>query len=407
MIAAPVALDPDTTVASTAFLSNFFPKDRAIVGARFSRAIRSGASTPDEVIDHVRDAAIAKNDALSGGLVRDLLRNREDALAYAQWHLALSNMPAEERSKLKAEKTARWQSMAMAKLPPTAKQISLLHVLGDDGFVRDKAEASRRISALKSAENGDDCESMNCPSQCGKSLVEDGILPKVPCSGSSDDDEEYSAGDLGALVGQAAWTTRAMFEEGEIELPIIDFPSLPAAIASNSDLAQVWVGVHLLFACRFVYFPDSPVPLSRQFVAEWCGVSQWKAREGLDLLIEKGAIRVIAEWKRHKIPRGRVLRLFLPADIALSQSWETEAAKYGQIITQFPALMETETEAGMPPEVKQLLQTYAHGMADRNNFEMYREWRKIAHVFEQWVPNIGSIKGFSHCRRALVAALKE
>jgi hypothetical protein len=118
-------------------------------------------------------------------------------------------------------------------------------------------------------------------------------------------------------VGRAAFHTLSLYEHGEIELPDVAFMPCP-----DEALRKVWDGVHLLFRVRFSRYMNCPVPLSRRFLFDWCGVSEREARTGVENLVAAGAVRAVAVM-RHK---GWWMPLYLPQGVSLPSDWEWNTA---------------------------------------------------------------------------------
>lgn len=69
----------------------------------------------------------------------------------------------------------------------------------------------------------------------------------------------------------ARWKLRALAELGFVDLPRVDLP--PLRPGASPEAAAAREGVELLFAVRRIADPgDAAAPISRRFLADWCGM---------------------------------------------------------------------------------------------------------------------------------------
>ena len=152
-----VAQEQDTR---RAFLERFPEHLRSQIANTFLCAIRAGVTTEADVVYRVERAYLCRLDA--GERVRDGLARRraqavldaltahpEQAVAFAAWCLEWESLPAEERKRRKRCRSEEHRRQWLAEQPPTGRQVAYARLLGHDGPIESKADASRIIDSLK------------------------------------------------------------------------------------------------------------------------------------------------------------------------------------------------------------------------------------------------------------------
>ena len=97
----------------------------------------------------------------------------------------------------------------------------------------------------------------------------------------------------------ATWGRRMRVEYGLLQPAAVVLPPLPPDMPPS--VRQVYDGVRLLFAVRWLGTPGDPAPLARAFVAGWCCVGERQAGEAIRELLRCGVIRIADTYKRHTL----------------------------------------------------------------------------------------------------------
>ena len=139
------------------FLEQFPPARRSTIANWFHYAYRSGAQTPEAVLQAV-GLTIQRNlqwtrdpgrQAVDTAVRERLTTDRDAALAYAADVITYERMPIEQRRQVKLERSYAFLKEGMRGKPITAAQASYLKALGHQGPVpADRAEASALIDHL-------------------------------------------------------------------------------------------------------------------------------------------------------------------------------------------------------------------------------------------------------------------
>lgn len=114
--------------------------------------------------------------------------------------------------------------------------------------------------------------------------------------------EVYASRVLGKVVTfrdhkglQAIWGIRLLYEIEAVKPAEVTPLRYPAACAES--IYKVASGIRLLFSLRWLHSPLQPAPLSRRFLADWCGISEPKATYALKYLVSNGSLVPIGKSK--------------------------------------------------------------------------------------------------------------
>jgi hypothetical protein len=105
----------------------------------------------------------------------------------------------------------------------------------------------------------------------------------------------------------ARWWRRLFAEAGVIDLAAVAVPSLPPGAPAHVE--RVRGGFELLVQVRESRDAGEPMPFARRFAADWCGVSERQAREGIAELKRLGIIKKVGE---HPSGHGQPMHLYRP-----------------------------------------------------------------------------------------------
>ena len=154
-------VDPESrrvSDSSRILLDSFAERERSLVANIFCHAARAGAQTPAAVLAAVRSDV--EHRIRSAPYQRDQmvrLRNlldTDDAQAFARWVLTWEALSFAEKDRIKQQRGAEHRQRWMATQPPTERQVKYLRVLGYQGEVESKAQASELIDRLLRSRGG-------------------------------------------------------------------------------------------------------------------------------------------------------------------------------------------------------------------------------------------------------------
>jgi hypothetical protein len=91
----------------------------------------------------------------------------------------------------------------------------------------------------------------------------------------------------------ARWKLRLLAELGQLSLPAVRLPLLPAD--ASDAVRRTYDGLRLLVAIRHAVGDTGPFPFTRRFVGPWCGLSDYQAERGKLELLRLGVIEKVGE----------------------------------------------------------------------------------------------------------------
>ncbi len=107
----------------------------------------------------------------------------------------------------------------------------------------------------------------------------------------------------------AVWGARLLIQAGvvcPVEVYMPPCPQLRKSHHGQKSLQKCYAGIHLLYRVRWTYqdHTDKPIPLGKDFLAPWCGITPDQARDGVRDLLKAGVI--------YTAEKKGPLRYFLP-----------------------------------------------------------------------------------------------
>jgi hypothetical protein len=151
------AAHQELTINPRIWLERFAAARRSGVANHFHNAARTGCSTPEAIVNQVRQTVHRRLQWASDHVDLDHLRtvlnaiqeDRPGALAYAAAVIAYEQLPYEARQRVKAERATPYLQEAMRARPVTEKQTAYLRALRYTGpQPEDRAAASALIDQL-------------------------------------------------------------------------------------------------------------------------------------------------------------------------------------------------------------------------------------------------------------------
>ncbi|MCA1667789.1 MAG: hypothetical protein LC793_10455, partial [Thermomicrobia bacterium] len=138
----------------------------------------------------------------------------------------------------------------------------------------------------------------------------------------ADEGDEEAAGSAGEdRPTLGVWSTLLLVRAGLISCPHGPLPHMPACVKPGRG--DLWRAIDLLFACRWTIFDHCPIPLSRNFVAAWAGITPDVARRGVEWMLKEGVVEHVATLAP-KRSGMEGLRLYMPHGVKPPKAWSDQ-----------------------------------------------------------------------------------
>ncbi|OOY42971.1 hypothetical protein, partial [Solemya velum gill symbiont] len=108
-------------------------------------------------------------------------------------------------------------------------------------------------------------------------------------------------GKMKGKVQAATWWLRLLIDAGVVEPAVVNLP--PCPVNARPALKKVYYGIKRLFEVRWAYEDHHglPIMLGRDFLMDWCGVTEQQARIAVKDLLRQEVIYTAGKHGRSKI----------------------------------------------------------------------------------------------------------
>jgi len=103
------------------------------------------------------------------------------------------------------------------------------------------------------------------------------------------------------------WRLRLAVDAQLVAPAPVSMPPLPAG--ASYATCKVYAGLALLFGCKWLHAPGEPSAASWRFLADWCGIAQKTAGDGLQDNVRRRTIIVTGDYRTSY---GKTMATYLP-----------------------------------------------------------------------------------------------